>query len=158
MSRFLRAALGKSNQAKTTTSTAELKITKSTATPSSGVSVEHGDSNEQHVNGAAELPASENAISTDVSEKKDASTNVYERNASAAEEGDGKKPVVDDDENKYLSGWKLAPLTFGLCMATFVVALDNTVSMNKALVLQRTDQAVRLSPPLSRESQQSSTH
>ena len=34
-----------------------------------------------------------------------------------------------EDESKYPSGAKLLVLTFGLCMATFVVALDNTVRM-----------------------------
>ena len=32
-----------------------------------------------------------------------------------------------DDDTKYPSGTALAILTFGLCMATFVVALDNTI-------------------------------
>ncbi|KAF7860650.1 hypothetical protein EAF04_008169 [Stromatinia cepivora] len=33
----------------------------------------------------------------------------------------------DDDKNHYISGAPLALLTFGLCMATFTVALDNTI-------------------------------
>ena len=33
----------------------------------------------------------------------------------------------DDDDSKYLTGTKLSLLTFGLCLATFVVALDNTI-------------------------------
>lgn len=33
----------------------------------------------------------------------------------------------EDDESKYPKGGPLAILTFGLCLATFVVALDNTV-------------------------------
>ena len=33
----------------------------------------------------------------------------------------------DDDETKYPKGGPLAILTFGLCLATFVVALDNTI-------------------------------
>ncbi|KAK4551814.1 hypothetical protein LTR86_010900 [Recurvomyces mirabilis] len=42
---------------------------------------------------------------------------------------DGKTPAADDDgdEFKYPSGTKLALLTLGLCLATFVVALDNTI-------------------------------
>ncbi|TEY56427.1 hypothetical protein BOTCAL_0225g00070 [Botryotinia calthae] len=52
-------------------------------------------------------------------------------------EHDGKKGGViegteeangeEDDENHYISGVPLALLTFGLCMATFTVALDNTI-------------------------------
>jgi hypothetical protein len=34
-----------------------------------------------------------------------------------------------EDESKYLSGFKLIWLTTGLLMATFVIALDNTVSI-----------------------------
>lgn len=40
----------------------------------------------------------------------------------ATEESNGE----EDDENHYISGVPLALLTFGLCMATFTVALDNT--------------------------------
>lgn len=32
-----------------------------------------------------------------------------------------------EDESKYLSGFKLAILTLGLCLVTFVIALDNTI-------------------------------
>ena len=129
MSRFLRAVLGK-----TTTSTQEPdKTRESVATPLSGASGEHAGGNEHSDDRTTELPTGENLISTEVNEKKDASANVDERNASAAEEGDGKK-ATEDDESKYLSGWELAPLTFGLCMATFVVALDNTVSVMKRWV------------------------
>ena len=37
------------------------------------------------------------------------------------------KEEEEEDESKYPGGWALAILTFGLCMATFVVALDNTI-------------------------------
>ena len=125
MSRFLRAALGK-----TTTPTEEPNTTGPAATPSDVGA--HAGGNEHSDDRAVELPASENAISTEI-EEKDASTKVDERNASVIDTGDGKK-AIEDDESKYLSGWKLAPLTFGLCMATFVVALDNTVSTAKVEV------------------------
>jgi len=32
-----------------------------------------------------------------------------------------------EDESKYLTGWKLAMLSIGLCLTTFVIALDNTI-------------------------------
>ena len=57
-------------------------------------------------------------------EKKVAGDKVEEKDGESA--GD----TVDDDQNddsKYPGGGKLAILTFGLCMATFVVALDNTI-------------------------------
>ena len=44
-------------------------------------------------------------------------------------EGESAENTVDEqnDDSKYPGGTKLAFLTFGLCMATFVVALDNTI-------------------------------
>ena len=39
----------------------------------------------------------------------------------------GNGPEEEDDETKYPKGVPLAILTFGLCMALFVVALDNTI-------------------------------
>lgn len=51
--------------------------------------------------------------------------------ADKVEEKDGESAgdAVDEqnDDSKYPGGGKLAILTFGLCMATFVVALDNTI-------------------------------
>lgn len=125
MSRFLRAALGKTNQAKDSTSTQESKLTESAAT--TRASVEHVGGSEHNKAGVVEPLASESVTAIDVSEKKNAVANVEEPITSVAEKGHGKQ-AVEDDESKYLSGWKLAPLTFGLCLATFVVALDNTVS------------------------------
>lgn len=42
--------------------------------------------------------------------------------ATASTDGTG-----EDDETKYPKSYKLAILTFGLCLSTFVVALDNTI-------------------------------
>lgn len=42
-------------------------------------------------------------------------------------EGDAAPAAQEEDESKYLSGTKLALLTFGLATSTFVVALDNTI-------------------------------
>lgn len=39
-------------------------------------------------------------------------------------EGDDQEP---EDESKYLSGFKLGILSLGLCLTTFVIALDNTI-------------------------------
>jgi len=43
-----------------------------------------------------------------------------------AEEQNGPDTEAED-ESKYPGGFALGILTFGLCMATFVVALDNTI-------------------------------
>jgi MFS family permease len=40
---------------------------------------------------------------------------------------DDEIPEEPEDESKYLSGYKLAILSLGLCLTTFVIALDNTV-------------------------------
>lgn len=47
----------------------------------------------------------------------------------ATAETDSAENTVDEqnDDSKYPGGGALAVLTFGLCMATFVVALDNTI-------------------------------
>ncbi|KAI9708998.1 MAG: hypothetical protein M1812_007811 [Candelaria pacifica] len=45
-----------------------------------------------------------------------------DENGQNAEGGD-----VGEDETKYPGGWALGILTFGLCLALFVVALDNTI-------------------------------
>ncbi|KAF7912858.1 uncharacterized protein EAF01_001879 [Botrytis porri] len=42
-------------------------------------------------------------------------------------EGTEESNREEEDENHYISGVPLALLTFGLCMATFTVALDNTI-------------------------------
>ena len=45
-------------------------------------------------------------------------------------EGEAERTNSEDDANddsKYVGGFALGILTFGLCMATFVVALDNTI-------------------------------
>lgn len=36
-------------------------------------------------------------------------------------------PEEPEDESKYLSGFKLGVLSLGLCLTTFVIALDNTI-------------------------------
>ena len=39
----------------------------------------------------------------------------------------GKVEEEPEDESKYLSGFKLGILSLGLCLTTFVIALDNTI-------------------------------
>ncbi|KAF1841066.1 MFS general substrate transporter [Cucurbitaria berberidis CBS 394.84] len=59
---------------------------------------------------------------TDVKEagdKKQTSTAVANENGAPDEEM--------EDESKYLTGFKLAILSIGLCLTTFVIALDNTI-------------------------------
>ena len=130
MSRFLRAALGKdkATHAEVPASTGST-IAELTGAPSSLTS-KVDETGDQHGGlEAARTIAANHAITAEVDGEKDASIAVVaERNTSATEDAKGSDGVVEDDESKYLSGWKLAPLTFGLCMATFVVALDNTVT------------------------------
>jgi hypothetical protein len=56
----------------------------------------------------------------------DATAEVRRIDSTATEESDAGQPG-EDDETKYPKGGPLALLTFGLCLATFVVALDNTI-------------------------------
>ena len=89
------------------------------AAPASADSNAQVDCKESSDSPTTAVPASNGATDSARTEKTaDVSTTVEaERDAHAA----------DEDDSKYPSGWKLAPLTFGLCLATFVVALDNTV-------------------------------
>jgi hypothetical protein len=51
-------------------------------------------------------------------------------NKSVANSKDEEKHAPEEeveDESKYLSGYKLAILSLGLCLTTFVIALDNTI-------------------------------
>lgn len=87
-------------------------------------------------------PEAEKELPSNEDEAKDSQT---EQNASGAtktedttkaegEKGDTTTAIKDtatsdnaDDTSKYPGGTKLALLTFGLAMATFVIALDNTI-------------------------------
>ena len=73
----------------------------------------------------------EKAIERDGSKEDIASSgeNTKIEYTAKEKEGDNAEDTVDDqnDDSKYPGGGKLALLTFGLCMATFVVALDNTI-------------------------------
>ena len=66
-----------------------------------------------------------------IPEKEAVSAEVHTQNGGPVEEveSDSVKNTVDEqnDDSKYPGGGALAILTFGLCMATFVVALDNTI-------------------------------
>ncbi|KAL6711052.1 hypothetical protein ACN47E_006927 [Coniothyrium glycines] len=60
---------------------------------------------------------------------EEASHNSIDGKQIATVEGeeDTKSTSDPDDESKYLSGFKLAILSVGLCLTTFVIALDNTI-------------------------------
>jgi hypothetical protein len=60
-------------------------------------------------------------------ETKDETTVDINRTASTATTDSDAGQPGEDDETKYPKGGPLALLTFGLCLATFVVALDNTI-------------------------------
>ena len=85
------------------------------------------------------LPSKDNGDSKKANEKTESSLKEQKRSYKPGEEQrDGKEgkevkessdatTVNDDEEKKYPGGTKLGLLTFGLAMATFVVALDNTI-------------------------------
>ena len=80
---------------------------------------DHAAATEKEVNGQASAPLHEHYVEKpgeDVAEEKHADGGSGEGADDEAE-----------DETKYPGGFALAILTFGLCMATFVVALDNTI-------------------------------
>ncbi|KAH8727631.1 major facilitator superfamily domain-containing protein [Phaeosphaeriaceae sp. PMI808] len=49
------------------------------------------------------------------------------RDSTTSEKADEELAEEVEDESKYLTGYKLALLTLGLCLTTFVIALDNTI-------------------------------
>jgi len=83
-----------------------------------------------------EHDAASEASAEQTSEKRGAAARVVhevkgEHAASNAgegqQEGEEKDTAETDDESKYLSGFKLGILSLGLCLTTFVIALDNTI-------------------------------
>jgi hypothetical protein len=83
--------------------------------------------------GSEEADAETEAARTaKLSEKKEGAPE-----AGAAQEVEGEKAPAQadadeveeepEDESKYLSGFKLGVLSLGLCLTTFVIALDNTI-------------------------------
>jgi hypothetical protein len=58
--------------------------------------------------------------------EKDSGTDLA-HTASRATDASSVGEAGEDDESKYPKALPLAILTFGLCMSTFVVALDNTI-------------------------------
>ena len=52
---------------------------------------------------------------------------TLETSATATRDEDGTAEDEAEDESKYLSGPKLIILSLGLCLVTFVIALDNTI-------------------------------
>jgi MFS family permease len=61
----------------------------------------------------------EKTATVDEVEETDTTTKDASANATEDEEA--------EDESKYISGLKLWTLSFGLCLTTFVIALDNTI-------------------------------
>ncbi|CAE7009902.1 hypothetical protein CFE70_001807 [Pyrenophora teres f. teres 0-1] len=72
----------------------------------------------------------ESRISNDTNSQDNAATTKAEGEKSGidvAEKEHADDEVEVEDESKYLTGWKLAMLSIGLCLTTFVIALDNTI-------------------------------
>lgn len=83
----------------------------------SPTSFNHPQTAEQVVRHTAQSRAA-NAKETDIDRA---------RTASRATEASNVDEAGDDDKSKYPKALPLAVLTFGLCLSTFVVALDNTI-------------------------------
>ncbi|KAF2731180.1 MFS general substrate transporter [Polyplosphaeria fusca] len=71
--------------------------------------------------GTKEYHADEKAV-VDANENEDSKNKANE-----GREGEEEAPGDENDESKYLSGYKLGILSLGLCLTTFVIALDNTI-------------------------------
>lgn len=74
------------------------------------------------VDGAKESPNTAHAKTALVQEVES-----EKRTSTTDEKTDDTPKEEPEDESKYLSGFKLAILSIGLCLTTFVIALDNTI-------------------------------
>jgi len=87
--------------------------------------LEHGTANDEH----SKKVVDESNTTHGSSPEKTAVVQEVE-DAKRASTSDEKAPETQEeaeDESKYLSGFKLAILSIGLCLVTFVIALDNTI-------------------------------
>ena len=60
-------------------------------------------------------------------EAKEKVVETIEPKDGQAKEAGKAEATEEEDESKYLTGWKLTALSIGLCLTTFVIALDNTI-------------------------------
>lgn len=84
-----------------------------------------------------DIPAREKELVGDARTSEDAlpATNIAAEDGVVTEKGTTTTDITGaptdeeepEDESKYLSGLKLWTLSFGLCLTTFVIALDNTI-------------------------------
>jgi hypothetical protein len=87
-----------------------------------------GSENGTPVETTSSPPAAENPTATAVGEGKELVPD--EKGVSGSNEidnGERESTTEVEDESKYLSGVKLWILSLGLCLTTFVIALDNTI-------------------------------
>ena len=88
------------------------------------------DKNEGTVSPAGGVTGAVAPLTTEKDEKDETSdetiTEVKRTNSTATDDSDAGEPG-GEDLTKYPKGAALVLLTFGLCLATFVVALDNTI-------------------------------
>jgi fucose permease len=102
-------------------------------TPPSGT---YNEKKEEDVSTQSLTPAETTASRPGTAEKTTASEKDKEvaiedeqgaSRTSGEGKGDGEATEEAEDESKYLSGLKLWILSLGLCLTTFVIALDNTI-------------------------------
>lgn len=75
-------------------------------------------------NNTADLRPASRDRNSDIGNKVEEKTGVLEGDTEAA----GKEvQEEEEDESRYLTGYKLWVLSLGLCLTTFVIALDNTI-------------------------------
>lgn len=104
---------------------------KATPTPSSSTNFEGQESTataaEVTSATAATEPNAENEVQTTTqAEEQPEKSEALERTVPTATASFAGEPG-EDDESKYMKGSKLYLLTFGLFLATFIIALDNTI-------------------------------
>lgn len=81
-------------------------------------------------NDGTQAQPSEPRKSTDTAPRENTTVTETEKEKGGLEvtgKDDAEAEDEVEDESKYLSGFKLAILSIGLCLVTFVIALDNTI-------------------------------
>ncbi|KAF2189643.1 MFS general substrate transporter [Zopfia rhizophila CBS 207.26] len=100
--------------------------TDTTATPRSASELVE---DEKTVGGNDSSLSSRNATPAEADPERQPAATIEKREGEKAskENGEDGEEGEEDDESKYLSGFKLGILSLGLCLTTFVIALDNTI-------------------------------
>ena len=76
---------------------------------------------------ASSTGSDKNGVDSDITARTDGKQTAVTTDTEKKTQDETEESPADDDESQYMSGSKLVLLSIGLCLATFVIALDNTI-------------------------------